>query len=71
MFPVVPKDWPNRVKMAARAATDEAARREMAAEVVVLLRRADPLDLRSRGMDAPERQAVYTSQVSALIQAAA
>ena len=71
MTQAIPQDWPNRVKLAARAAKDEDSRRTLAAQVLLMLRRDDPLHLRDQGMDAAKRQAFYASQVAALIRQAA
>lgn len=67
----VPKDWPQRVKLAARAAKTPAERRALMDQVLVMLRRSDPMGLRHKGMDAERRQAVYSSQVRNLVRAAA
>ena len=66
----IPRDWPNRVKAAARTAKDPAARLDLRAEVLVMLRRGDPVGFRDQGMDASQRQAAYAAQVDALLQAA-
>lgn len=74
MTQTIPVDWPARVARAARVARvakDEDAIRTLETEVLVLLRRNDPMHLRDRGMDAAKRQAFYADQVAELIRRAA
>ena len=66
----VPVDWPSRVGRAARGRST-AERAVIAAELLALLKRTDPMNLRARGLDATRRQAVYAQQIDAQLRAVA
>lgn len=59
----IPTDWPNRIRLAIRAAKTQAERERVAAEALVVLRRGDPMRLRERGLNAEQRAARYEEQV--------
>lgn len=59
----IPMDWPNRIRLAIRAARTPADREDIVAQALLMLRRGDPMDLRAQGLDAEKRDAVYTAQV--------
>jgi hypothetical protein len=59
----IPRDWPNRIRLAIQAARTPADREKVVAEALVMLRRGDPMDLRAQGLDAEKRDAIYTAQI--------
>lgn len=67
----IPTDWPNRVMLAISAAKTVAERERIVSEVVLVLRRGDPLNLRAKGLSAEQRDAVYSDQIRRQMRRAA
>jgi len=66
----IPKDWPKKIRLAARTAATVSERRKLTEQLEDLLRSTDPMDLRLRGLNAEQRRAVYARQVDAQLRAA-